>query len=223
MFGVSQTIRQLLTRTGRSPEYQKTTRNEMSEFVDALVEYREHYVAQYQQAVVEYREKYQPGGPEVLLEVGGREHLPPLFRLYRIDLASGAVDPPNLTDFNLNELPSGITTTYTIEGVDIELSPIAWNGVEITGPVFDPTSPAFEAWMTAWIDPDETKDSDEYGLGAYVHSVTYPEEIGDDQATFSVDFGTAGPDSFIELIGVLSGFGATYLKVGSSWLASESE
>lgn len=195
----------------------------MSELVDALAEYREHYITQYQQAVVEYREKYQPGGPEVLLEVGGRENLPPLFRLYRIDLASGAVDPPNLTDFNLNELPSGNTTTYKVEGVDVELSPIAWNGVEITGPAFDPTNPAFKAWMTAWIDPDETKDSDEYGLGAYIHSVTYPEAIGDDKATFTVDFGSAGPDSFIELVGVLSGFGATHLQVDSSWLTSDSE
>jgi hypothetical protein len=195
----------------------------MSELVDALAEYREYYITEYQQSVVEYREKFQPGGPEVLLEVGGRENLPPLFRLYRVDLASGAVDPPNLTDFNLDILPSGRTTTYTVEGVIIELSPIAWNGVEITGPAFDPTTPAFEAWMSRWIDPDETRDSDEYGLGSYIHSVTYPEEIGDSKATFSVDFGTAGPDSFIELVGVLSGLGATHLQVDSSWLASQSE
>lgn len=195
----------------------------MSELVDALAEYREHYITQYQQAIVEYREKYQPGGPEVLLEVGGRENLPPLFRLYRIDLASGAVDPPNLTDFNLDELPLGEMTTYTIDGVDIELSPIAWNGVEITGPAFDPTNPAFEAWMTTWIDPDETKDPDEYGLGEYIHSVTYPEGDGEDKLTFSVDFGSAGPDSFIALVNVLSGFGATHLHVDSSWLESESE
>lgn len=188
----------------------------MSELVDVLAEYREHYITRYRQAVVEYREKYQPGVPELLLEVGGRENLPPLFRLYRIDLAGGAVDAPNLTDVNLNELPSGETTTYTIEGVDIELSPIAWNGVEVTGPAFDPTNPAFEAWMTAWIDPDETKESDEYGLGDYVHSVTYPEGVGEDKASFSVDFGSAGPDSFIELVKVLSGFGATYLQVDSS-------
>lgn len=195
----------------------------MSELVDALAEYREYYVSQYQQAVVEYREKYQPGEPEVLLEIGGRENLPPMFSLYRVDLASGAVDPPNFTEFNLNAIPRGVTTTYTFEGIDIELSPIAWNGVEITGPQFDPASPAFDAWMRTWLDPDETAASDEYGLGTYVYSVTYPEEIGNGKVTFSVDFGTAEPDSFIELVGVLSSFGATYLRVSSSWLDNESE
>ncbi len=195
----------------------------MSELVDALAKYREHYITQYQEAVVEYREKYQPGGPEVLLEVGGRENLPALFRLYRIDLASGAVDPPNLTDFNLNELPFGETTTFTIEGVDIELSPIAWNGVEITAPAFDPTNSKFDAWMTTWIDPNETKEADEYGLGDDIHSVTFPESISEDKVTFSVDFGSAGPDAFIDLVKVLSDFGATHLQVDSSWLAIKSE
>lgn len=65
--------------------------------------YRAYFVEYYASAIVEYREKYQPGGPEVLLEIGGREALRYAFRLYRMDLASGAVDPPNFTEVNVDK------------------------------------------------------------------------------------------------------------------------
>jgi hypothetical protein len=61
-------------------------------------------MSRYVDALAEYRRKYIPGGPEVLLQLGdngARE----AFRLYRVDLASGATTPPNLTEVNLASIP----------------------------------------------------------------------------------------------------------------------
>ena len=190
----------------------------MSELIDILTEYRDHYVEPYHQAIVEYQEKYQPGGPEVLFEIGGREQLPPVFRLFRADLASGAVDPPNFTEVNLDSLPRGITGVYELGDMRIELSPIAWNGAEFCSAPFDPDAPSFREWANRWIDVEETREDDEYGLGGYVHSVTYPTVTDEGQMVFSVDFGSAEPIALLELVRVLADMGLEEVKIQSTWL-----
>lgn len=189
----------------------------MSDLVATLDDYRAHYVEYYTSAIVEYREKYQPGGPEILVEIGGREALPYAFRLYRMDLASGAVEPPNFTEVNVHRLPPGTVQEFAVDELSILLAPVLWNGVEITCGEFDRDSDLIAHWAIRWIDPDESHQSDENGLGGYVHSVTWPEYVGAEMS-FSVDFGSAGPEAFVELMSVLGDLGVRQVDVSSSWV-----
>ena len=189
----------------------------MPDLIATLDDYRAYYVEYYATAIAEYQEKYQPGGPEVLIEVGGREDRPYAFRLYRMDLASGAVDPPNFTEVNMDRLPPGGVQEFRFDNLSISLAPIVWNGVEITCAEFDRGSDLFTSWTVRWIDPDESHRSDENGLGGYIHSVTWPEHVGS-AMSFSVDFGSAGPEAFVELMSVLGHLGVRRVDVRSSWV-----
>lgn len=188
----------------------------MPDLIATLDEYRAYYVDYFATAIAEYQEQYQPGGPEVLLEIGGREDRPYPFRLYRMDLASGAVDPPDFTDVNIERLPPGIMQEFRVDKVSIVLAPILWNGVEIRCAGFDRHSELFISWAIRWIDPDESHDSDDNGLGGYIHSVTWPEHVGSDMS-FSVDFGSAEPEAFVDLMSVLGDLGVESVDVCSSW------
>ena len=151
---------------------------------------RHLWMTRYISELVEYRARFQPGGPEVLLQLSDNGSPAP-FRLYRVDLASGAVDPPNLTDINLDSLPDFSTEHYVLpRGVRLSIEPFHWNGAEfsVRDPLKDVTLIA--KWCERWLDIPEGNPPDENGLLGAIHSVTAP-ELRQGATFFSVDFGTA--------------------------------
>lgn len=89
---------------------------------------RENYLAAYRSAIQRYRDTFQPSADEVLLEVD--RNAPQIYRYYRIDLASGAVDPPNFTECNTDSHVDFATTRIEGDGCVLILSPIVWNALE---------------------------------------------------------------------------------------------
>ena len=187
--------------------------------IDLVLDHvRDHYLTGYIQRIAEYKKEFDPSSPEVLLEVGGREdqHLP--YRLYRVDLASGAVEPPNLTEFNhdshLSFKPIDFKINNKLSG---SLNAISWNGVEFDTICFDPNAKLLSDWALKWIDIEESHTQNKYDLGGYVHSITYPKKTGE-KCTFSVDFGSAEKESFYELMDVFIALEITELTVHSRTL-----
>jgi hypothetical protein len=177
---------------------------------------RELWMSRYVEALRTYRAKYQPGGPEVLLQLSDNGEAAP-FRLYRVDLASGATSPPNFTEVNLEsvagfqperlELPSGLIVT---------IEPFHWNGVEFTVQGLSTDFAPIADWCLRWLDAAESNPPDRHGLLGAIHSVTAP-EIRDDGVMFSVDFGSAPVDAAQSLLDLLASLGATTVSIGSTW------
>ena len=177
---------------------------------------REFWMSRYIDALRDYRLKYQPGGPEVLLQLSDNGVARP-FRLYRIDLASGSVNPPNLTDVNPVNSPEFETERITLpSGLAVTLEPFHWNGVEflVQGMAHDFSRVA--DWCLQWIDESESNQHDVHGLLGAIHSVTAP-EVRDDGVFFSVDFGSAPIEAVNSLIDLLSLMGANAVRISSTW------
>jgi hypothetical protein len=180
---------------------------------------REFWMSRYIEALRAYRLKYQPGGPEVLLQLSDNGLARP-FRLYRIDLASGSVTPPNLTDVNPVNAPQFETERITLpSGLTVTLESFHWNGVEFTVQGMAHDFSRVADWCLQWIDESESNQHDDNGLLGAIHSVTAP-EIREDSVFFSVDFGSAPVEAANSLIKLLSLMGANAVRVSSTW-ASE--
>ncbi len=174
---------------------------------------RNHYLEAYRGEIKSYKEKFSPGGPKVLLETEGDKQY--VYRLYRIDLASGATDPPNLSEVNPDSYLNFETLKFNFSGMEIQFSPIHWNGVEfeISPPMKD--DDILQQWALHWIDPEESATTDDHGLGNYVHSITQPETTKS-KLSFSVDFGSSETRAFFQLLETLVKEGTKSVFIQSS-------
>lgn len=190
----------------------QVNRNEGLRLESIAATARDQYLKAYRERISEYKSRYRPGGPEVLLEVGRSTSY--LYRLYRVDLASGAVTPPNFTEVNIEFRPTFTQFRGHFEGITIEVFPFIWNGVEfeVSPPIVDDGQ--LQKWGLRWIDPSEKATPDSSGLGNYVHSVTEP-RTHKGATHFSIDFGSASFESWHELFLVLKKSGANHIKVHS--------
>jgi hypothetical protein len=78
------------------------------------------------------------------------------------------------------------------------------------------TSP-IEKWCTKWLDIDEVGPKNESGLLGAIHSVTPPKKEGG-RVSFSVDFGSAPLQAFVELLDTLKTMGVSDVEISSSVL-----
>ena len=167
---------------------------------ELLGKVRDHYLTGYRRAIGSYRERFTPGGPEVLLETD--QSAPLVYRYYRMDLASGSTNPPDMTEVNLDSHLEFEPLTFDHDGLEVRLTPVVWNGVECRVEPALAHDADLQAWALRWVDPEERAVPDSDGLGAYVHSVTVPRSDATG-TTFSIDFGSAPVQSVLELLSVL--------------------
>lgn len=192
----------------------------MSDVIEILEQVREHYLQGYRQAYVSFSQAHEKSAPEVLLQLQNREKLPLPYQLYRVDMASGDSASPNFSEFNHESHLSFSPIQFTANSIEAELHPIAWNAVEFETNEFDINSEVLSDWALKWLDQEEQADSDEFGIGCYIHSITFP-ELENGKVHFSIDFGTATIGSFYELISVLVELGVTEMKLHSHILLED--
>jgi hypothetical protein len=189
----------------------------MSDVIEILEQVREHYLQGYRQSYESFSQAHEKSAPEVLLQLQNRDKLSLAYQLYRIDMASGDSDSPNFSEFNHESHLSFSPIQFTANSIEAELHPIAWNAVEFETNEFDINSEVLSDWALKWIDQEEQAESDEPGIGCYIHSITFP-ELENGKVHFSIDFGSATITSFHELLSVLIEMGVTDLKIHSRTL-----
>ena len=180
---------------------------------DVLGRVREHYLQRYVASLNEFRAAHNPAAPEILVELT-REG-PLAYKLYRVDMGSNSNGTFNTQEVNPASHLSFEPIHEQLNNLGISLSPVAWNGVELTAQLrtFDPKP--LEEWTLKWLDVDDHYAQDDNGLQGVIHSVTEPRfEKG--ILHFAVDFGSAPIASFNELLLILERLGATKAEVASS-------
>ncbi|MEZ4857883.1 MAG: hypothetical protein R2781_03660 [Flavobacteriaceae bacterium] len=157
------------------------------------------------------------GASELLLEMKNDES-EELFRLYRYDLVTKKEDGHGITEFNTDGFLNHQDISYTVGNKTIILSPIVWNGVEIS---INDSFNGFDMvkkWAFKWLDINGDKEADSNNLQGVIHSMTKPESENN-WTTFSIDFGSSPVETVMELLDILvNDPKTTIIKLESTWM-----
>jgi hypothetical protein len=177
---------------------------------------REHYLSGYLEVIAEAREGDARIATEVAFEFPDEEGLPVVYRYYRVDLLKlgESDDDHEFVEVNADTHVAFESIRVEHKGLQLVLSPMFWNGVEFhVHPELRDDGP-LQSWALRWIDVEGNTEPDDHGLSACIHSTMAPEG-GAGATSFSVDFGSAPIESFLELFDVLSECGARSIEVDS--------
>lgn len=183
----------------------------MSSIFDLLSLVRKSYLDVFRPALLENRKEHGAvaSGTEVLMRYGDEAGL--LRNLARIDFATKN-NFIEINTENTTNLPSRITLE---SGLEVKISPLVWNGIEIDSVVFDVNDREILDWFDNWIDTAEVKHEDEFGLRGVIHQVHI--QPTDGKTNLSVDFGSAPIEAALEFFQKLSAMGNREISIGSSW------
>jgi hypothetical protein len=188
----------------------KQERRSIMERLDAE---RENYLALYLRAISEARQAHDVAVAEVKVKTT-QERLREPFRYYTLDIFCRRGDKSCPIEVNIAAAGGFPRVRENWQGLGVTLHPFVWNGLEfrLDGDLADEAG--LLAWMDKWMDIPERKPKDENRLSQIVHNVTQPERTRSGWS-FSVDFGSAPLDAFVELIDVVRASGAKRLELGS--------
>lgn len=174
---------------------------------------RESYLVLYLRAIAEARRDHDVTVPEVKVETT-QEKLRKPYRYYTLDIFCRRGDKSGPIEVNVAAASAFPQVRENWQGLDVTLHPFVWNGLEfrLDGDLADDA--ALVAWMDRWMDIGDKKPKDANGLSEIVHNVTQPERTQGGWS-FSVDFGSAPLDAFVELIEVVRASGTKKLELGS--------
>jgi hypothetical protein len=174
---------------------------------------RENYLAVYLRAISEARRAHDVAVAEVKVETTQEKFRKP-YRYYTLDIFWRRGDQSGPIEVNIATASAFPRVREDWQGLDVTLHPFVWNGLEfrLDGDLADEAG--LLAWMDKWMDIPERKPKDENHLSQIVHNVTQPERTQGGWS-FSVDFGSAPLDAFVELIDVVRASGTKRLELGS--------
>jgi hypothetical protein len=117
---------------------------------------------------------------------------------------------PEIIDFTPERVLSFEPITTSLGGAELTIEDLMWDDVVIHhNGSFDPEQ-ALGAWFDRWFDPDDRRYMSGADLGNVIHSlVVEPRKL-------RIDFGSAAPESFWEVLNLLEVAGATQLQITSS-------
>jgi hypothetical protein len=168
---------------------------------------RDHYVEQLLLFVAEQRRNSIRGEAEVKLE------LEPGTRVFRSLSCADFVrneGEPEIIEFEPERILGFEPITATLGDAELEIENLRWNDVVIDhNGAFD-AERILGAWFEKWFDPDDRRYRPGADLGNVIHSLVV------EPGKLRIDFGSAAPDSFWELLDRVENAGATELRISSS-------
>ena len=174
---------------------------------------REQYLSIYLRGIADAKTEHELAVPEVKVELSN-EKVSKAYRYYTLDIFCRDGEKAGPVEVNLKAAESFEPINENWQGIDVTLHPFVWNGLEFRtdGDLSDDAR--LVTWMMKWMDIEDQKVKDENLLSGIVHNVTAPEKVKSGWS-FSVDFGSAPLDAFVELIEAIRGAGAKTLQLGS--------
>ena len=184
---------------------------------EILIRQRELYLND----LLDFYKKKTSGVREVMLELNNDEPIRQ-FRLYRLDHYDHFDGEAKPTEFNSDKYLDFESIKYNYGELRIELNPFYWNGCEFVLKMSSSENEWLIEWTKKWIDEAGEKQEGSDGLTGVIHSVTKPELIAD-TFSFSVDFGSADIEAFIDLINEIYLQNTKSLRIGSFTMINKSK
>jgi hypothetical protein len=168
---------------------------------------RDHYVDQFRAFAKQQRASCTVGAAEVKLQLSEQSGL--LDRLYCADFikSDGAQEVVELQPENFLAFEP-IAGTFGKASLSIEH--LRWDDVLIRHNLDEVPHEPLSRWFQLWFDPDDVRHDPSAELSDVIHSVLLQPNC------ISIDFGSADPNAFWDMLDLLEEAGATSLKISSS-------
>jgi hypothetical protein len=168
---------------------------------------RDHYVDQFRRFAERQRASCTKGASEVKLQLGDQSEL--FDRLYCADFVKNdgkteivELHPDNVLTFD------PITVSFGEALLSIEH--LQWNDVVLYHDSDGLPPEKLSRWFRQWFDPDDQRHDPTADLSGVVHSLLVQ------PGSVSIDFGTANPEAFWDILELIEGAGAKRIRVSSS-------
>lgn len=117
---------------------------------------------------------------------------------------------PEIIEFTPEHLLGFDPVAATLGNADLKINQLQWDGVVIRHDAsFDPER-ILGGWFERWFDPDDRRYHGGADLGNVIHSLVV------EPGQLTIDFGSAAPDAFWEILELLEKAGATEISIGGS-------
>jgi hypothetical protein len=174
-------------------------------FLEAVQRARDLYVDQLTGFIQTQRATGKRGASEVKLQ------LPPPKRLFQcftcVDYLENDRDGVVAIDMAADRHLQFEPTLLRYKSLDVKLSGLCWDDVIAD---FDGRTPDLTDWFDLWFDPTEKRFDSEAELTGRIHSL-----IAED-GRISVDFGSAPPQAFFDLLDALIDAGVVEIKLSTT-------
>lgn len=168
---------------------------------------RDHYVDQFRSFAEHQRANSTSGASEVKLQLG--EHSKVFDRLYCADFVKndgGAIVVELQPDSFLSFEPIG----GSFGPAALSIDHLRWDDVVIEHDLAALPAESLSRWFRLWFDPQDERHDETAELSGVIHSLI------DQPHSISIDFGTADPEAFWDMLQLLDDAGATRIRIGSS-------
>lgn len=174
---------------------------------------RDHYVDQLLVFVADQRRNSLRGEAEVKIEL---EPGSPLFRSLACADFVRNDNGPEILEFEPERFLRFEPVAATLGDAQLNIDHLRWDDVIIQHDASFDAETVLGPWFEKWFDPDDRRYRAGADLGNVIHS------LGIEPGKLVVDFGSAGPDAFWELLELLAKAGASELRVTGSPIPAES-
>lgn len=175
--------------------------------VSFVARIRDHYVDQFRAFAAQQRASCIQGASEVKLQLSEQSGL--FDRLYCVDFIKND-DTSEVVELQ----PENILTFKAITGAfgkaSLLIEHLRWDDVLIQHDLDHLPHDELSRWFQLWFDPQDQRHDAAAEVSGTTHSMLIqPNSI-------SIDFGTADPDAFWDILQLLEGAGAARIQISSS-------
>lgn len=173
---------------------------------------RDHYVDQLRAFLAAERRNSARGEAEVKID---HEPGSNLFRsLSCADFVRSDVEP-EIVEFAPERVLGFEPITTVLGNADLTVSELRWDDVAIQHNGSFDAEQVLGTWFEKWFDPNDRRYRPTADLANVIHSLTV------EPGVLRVDFGSAAPEAFWELLNLLEKSGATELRISKSLVETE--
>ena len=170
---------------------------------DLIQRIRDHYVEQFRGFVQAQCREFDTGVGEVKIRLNG-EGLSN--RLYCIDFLANIDGETVLRELQPDLILTFDPLTGSIGQADLEVLGLKWDDVILEHDLKADVE-GLADWFDVWFDPEDKRHDPAAELSLCIHSLSV------EPGRLCVDFGTAPPDAFWELMKVLLDAGVTQIRI----------
>ena len=172
-----------------------------------LSQIRDHYAQQLLVFIADQRRNSVRGESEVKIEL---EPGSPIFHSLACADFVRNDGTPEIVEFEPDRILGFDPVSATLGDADLNIERMRWDDVVIDHDGSFVAEQVLGGWFEKWFDPDDRRYRAGSDLGNVIHSLAV------EPGRLRVDFGSAGPDAFWEILDLLEKSGATRLNVSSS-------
>lgn len=175
---------------------------------------RDHYVDQFRAFAQQQRAHCTQGASEVKFQLNEQSEL--FDRLYCVDFIKndGAVESVELQPENILSFEP---IAGTFGNASLAIKHLRWDDVLIRHNLDEVPADRLSNWFQLWFDPEDARHVPGAELSEIIHSMLIQPHC------ISIDFGTAKPEAFWEILQLLDDAGTDRIEVSSSRAEAENE